>query len=89
MRRAAKTDATQAEIVKALRSVGGKVILLHQVGGGCPDLLVWGNGRTFLIECKVPGENINRLQAEFIAAWPGEIHVVNSAEQAVAALVGG
>ena len=89
VRRAARVDAVQSEIVKALRSVGGKVLHLHQVGGGCPDLLVWGRGRTFLVEVKSPGEQINKLQAEFIAAWPGEIHVVNSPEQAVKALVGG
>ena len=40
MRRAAKTDRNQAEIVKALRAVGCSVQPLHAVGKGCPDILV-------------------------------------------------
>ena len=52
MRRAAKVDANQADIVDALRSVGAKVQPLHQVGGGVPDLLVAINGRFMLIEVK-------------------------------------
>ena len=40
MRRAARTDANQAEIVAALRGVGASVQPLHAVGQGCPDLLV-------------------------------------------------
>lgn len=52
MRRAAKVDATQAAIVKALRKVGAFVQPLHQVGAGCPDLLVGYRQRWFLIECK-------------------------------------
>ena len=88
MRRAAKVDGNQPEIVEALRRVGAKVLHLHQVGGGCPDLLVWGKGRSFLMEVKQPGENINKLQAEFIATWPGEIHVVRTTEEAIKAVTG-
>src|SRR5512138_2390932 len=53
MRRAARTDENQAEIVEALRKAGAKVTLLHQVGGGCPDLLVGKRDRSFaLVEVK-------------------------------------
>lgn len=52
MRRAAKIDANQPEIVKALRQMGCTVQPLHTVGDGCPDLLVGAFGVTLLIEVK-------------------------------------
>lgn len=88
MRRAAKVDSTQAAIVERLRSIGVWVQHLHQVGQGCPDLLVWNRGRYVLVECKSPGEKINKMQAEFIARCPGEIHVVQTPDEAVKAVLG-
>ena len=47
MRRAAKVDTNQGAIVDVLRDIGASVLLLHQVGGGCPDILVGYRGRTW------------------------------------------
>ncbi|HJP47915.1 hypothetical protein [Acinetobacter venetianus] len=44
MRRAAKIDANQTEIVKALRKFGASVQSLASTGKGCPDLLVGFRG---------------------------------------------
>lgn len=52
MRRAAKIDANQPEIVKVLRQMGCTVQPLHTVGDGCPDLLVGAFGVTLLMEVK-------------------------------------
>ena len=52
MRRAAKVDANQAEIVAALRKAGAGVCDLSAVGQGCPDLLASYRGQWFLIEVK-------------------------------------
>lgn len=52
MRRAAKIDANQTEIVKALRQMGCTVQSLAAVGDGCPDLLVGAHGVTLLVEVK-------------------------------------
>lgn len=52
MRRAAKIDANQEQIVSALRSVGATVQSLAAIGNGCPDLLVGFNGQTLLMEIK-------------------------------------
>lgn len=52
MRRAAKTDANQTAIVKALRQMGCTVQSLAAVGDGVPDLLVGVCGTTLLIEVK-------------------------------------
>lgn len=50
MRRAAKRDACEADIVKALETVGCRVWRLNQ--DGIPDLLVVRAGILHLLECK-------------------------------------
>ena len=52
MRRAARIDANQPEIVAALRAVGAEVTDLSSVGQGVPDLLVSFRGGWFLLEVK-------------------------------------
>lgn len=52
MRTAAKVDANQSAIVKALRQVGAKVQPTHTIGKGMPDLLVAFRGTWFLLEVK-------------------------------------
>jgi hypothetical protein len=52
MRRAAKVDANQSAITKALRSAGAFVQPLHSIGQGCPDLLVAYRGKWSVLEVK-------------------------------------
>jgi Holliday junction resolvase len=52
MRRAAKIDANQEQIVSALRAAGATVQSLAAIGNGCPDLLVGFNRKTLLMEIK-------------------------------------
>lgn len=52
MRRAAKVDANQADIVYALRRCGCMVLPLHQMGQGVPDLLVLTRGLLIFVEVK-------------------------------------
>lgn len=91
MRRAAKVDRNQAEIVGALRAVGASVQPLHAVGQGCPDLLVGFRGRCFAIEVKdglLPpsARKLTPAQVEWHGAWRGHVAVVTSAEEATAAI---
>jgi hypothetical protein len=88
VRRAAKVDSTQAPIVEALRRVGCWVLHLHQLGGGIPDLLVFARNRLVFLEVKSPGEKINALQATFMAQCPAEIHVVQTPDEALRAVLG-
>ena len=93
MRRAAKTDANQAMIVGALRACGARVLSLAAVGKGCPDLLVGHRGKLYLMECKdgtkpPSARELTPDQIDFHMDWYGlPIHVVNSADEAVATLV--
>jgi Holliday junction resolvase len=52
MRRAARTDATHARIVQALRSSGWTVVDTSRVGAGFPDLLAIRRGVVRFIEAK-------------------------------------
>lgn len=74
------------EIVRALRQMGCSVCLLHQVGGGCPDLLVGRQGRNYLLEVKSPKGRMEKTQEEWHAAWKGSAHVVRSVDEAFKAV---
>ncbi len=75
MRRAARVDETQIDIVAALRKIGAQVAHLHTVGGGIPDLLFSFRGRTYLAECKTGsvGWKLTEAQRDFHANWPEKI----------------
>lgn len=93
MKRAAKVDRNQAEIVKALRQMGCSVQPLSMVGKGCPDLLVGFRGRNHLLEVK-DGEKCKSArsltddQELWHAIWSGTVVVVNSVDAAVKAVEG-
>lgn len=97
MRRAARTDHTQAAVVQALRAAGCKVLSLAGVGNGVADLLVktpqrmeanalrWSD--LFLLEVKNPagrGTSLTPDQVKFHAEWP--VTVVTTPEEALRAV---
>ena len=91
MRRAAKVDANQREVVAALRGAGATVQLLHAVGEGCPDLLVGHLGVNYLLEVKdgqkpPSAQKLTPQQEIWHRDWRGHRVVVNSPEAALAAI---
>ena len=68
MRRAARVDANQSAIIKALRDAGAYVWII-----GLPvDLLVGYNNHTWLMELKNgPRKQLTRLQQDFFENWTG------------------
>ena len=74
MRRAARVDSTQAEIVEAMRAMGATVWII-----GLPvDLLVGYRGQTLPMEVKVltgkrkpKPTGYTPLQEAFLASWKG------------------
>jgi hypothetical protein len=69
---AAKVDANQPAIVKALRDAGCKVQSLAKVGKGCPDLLVYVPGFGLIVaEVKMPGCWLNEAEKRWHAKWEG------------------
>ena len=92
MRRGAprRIDANQPEIVDALQKAGYCVCDISSVGCGCPDLIVGIPGRpeVFLLEIKNPksGGRLNKLQQQWHDAWPGQVAIVWTVEEALSVL---
>ena len=91
MRRAARVDGNQAEIVKALRQIGASVATCHAVGQGFPDICVGYNGDTFLLEIKDPtkpkgDQKLTPSQVEWHQSWRGHVAVVKTVQQALEAI---
>ncbi len=91
MRRAARTDRNQSEIVEALRKLGASVQPLHSVHDGVPDLLVGYQGRNFLIEVKdgtkpASARKLTPCQIQWHEGWLGQSAIVTSTEEAIALL---
>lgn len=88
MRRAAKVDANQAEIVKALRDAGYSVAITSQLGGGFPDLVVGivrkdGHLSNVLLEVKDGSkppsqQKLTDDELAFSDNWHGAVITVNS-----------
>lgn len=88
MRVAAKIDANQPEIVKALRKAGATVQTLAAVGKGVPDLLVAKSGSLWLVEVKdgskPPSQRkLTPDQVEWHSKWASPVYVVNNIEEAL------
>ena len=90
MRRAAKTDSNQTPLVEAYRQLGCSVQHLHQLGKGCPDLLIgfgWpgdGIGLNILQEVKYGNADLTGDEPEWHAKWKGQVEIVSStAENAI------
>lgn len=91
MRRAAKVDDNQQQIIDALKGIGATVQPLHHVGGGVPDLAVGWQGRTYMLEVKNPGQDsshqrLTSVQAKWHAWWRGHASVVRTVEDAFRAI---
>jgi len=81
MRRAARVDANQEQIVSALRAAGAYVWII-----GLPvDLLVGYKNHTFLVEIKIDSKKrLTKLQADFFENWSGStLARIDSPEAAI------
>lgn len=88
MRRAAKVDDNQSEIVSALRDIGCSVQTLAAVGKGVPDLLVGYRGINWLMEIKDGAKTKSQQkltddQVKWHSSWLGEVYVINSVDAAI------
>ena len=94
MRRIARTDGNQQELMNYLRTLGASVLDLHKVGGGAPDILVGiaiprpillpaGYRLNLLAEIKNPKRfpsqrKLNPLETDFHRDWRGQISVIET-----------
>lgn len=85
MRRSARVDTNQAEIVAAFRRLGCSVLSLASLGRGAPDLAVGYGGLTMLVEVKdgarAPSERqLTPAQRAFRDDWKGGVRLVQDFE---------
>ena len=86
-RRAARVDTNQAEIVAELRIRGFRVLHLHMVGNGCPDILIAKHGYQVLVEIKTPSamkkrdQGLTSAEVLFFQMWPGAAIIGFNADQ--------
>ena len=93
MRKRARVDDNQHEIVNALRDIGASVLSLATIGGGCPDLVVGYRGTNYLLEVKDGGKSpskrkLTKDEENFINNWRGRVAVVYSIDDAIGAICG-
>jgi hypothetical protein len=90
MRRAARRDDNEKEIIAAMRAEGAYVKVIND--DGTFDLLCWYNGRTLLLEIKdgtkpPSARRLTPAEQKFHDEWPGDnLYIVNSVEEAIALL---
>jgi Holliday junction resolvase len=83
VRRDARIDANQTQIVSALESAGATVQSLATIGKGCPDILAARAGRMWLFEIKQPKGKTKAAQDKWHAAWNAPVYVVREPDEAL------
>lgn len=92
MRRAAKVDRSQSEIMSKLRKCGVSVEpKLACVGHGVPDLLCGFQGRNILLEVKTGERDCDRKltadEENWHGRWGGQVAVVSNFDEAMEAVL--
>lgn len=88
MRRAAKVDSNQPEIVAALRKIGCSVTPTHALGKGFPDIAVGYRGSNYFFEIKDGSLSPSRRaltedEFKWHDAWRGQVAIIESISQAI------
>jgi hypothetical protein len=83
MRRAARVDDNQQEIVAEFRMFGCSVLHTHQLGQGAPDLIIGKNGHNILVEIKDGAQPLSKRtltedEQKFHKEWRGRIEIVEN-----------
>ena len=80
MRRAAKRDYAEAEIVNTLHELKATVFRLNQP----VDIIIGYRGRTVLAEIKTGKGKLNENQIKFIQRWNGgDIPILRNSDDAI------
>jgi hypothetical protein len=81
-----RVDANQGEIVAALRAMGAHCQDLHNVGQGCPDILVGFRQRNYLFEIKAPNGRLTIQESMWRLKWDGQVDTIKTADEAIAVI---
>ena len=88
MRRFAKVDDNQPEIVKFFRDLGWTVAHTHMVGKGFVDIIVAKNGVNVLVEIKdekkpPSARKLTPDEQKFHEEWKGLIRIIESRQDVI------
>lgn len=91
MRRAARIDANQGEIIEAFRKAGASVKPVHVVKGFV-DIVVGINGRNMLVEIKdgakvKSARKLTEAEQKFHDEWKGRVHIVECLDDVTSVLL--
>jgi len=87
MRRAARADTNQPDIVRKLRSLGASIWHTHTIGRGGPDIVVGYCGVNVLAEIKRDErEQLTLAEYKFHATWKGNIVILRGIDDAIGLL---
>ena len=81
MRRAARVDSNQVEIVEAFRAAGCDVLHTHQLGQGAPDLFVAFSGIWLAIEVKTQHGKLTEAQETLYSGLKTRPRIVRNVEE--------
>lgn len=81
MRRAARVDSNQVEIVEAFRAAGCDVLHTHQLGQGAPDLFVAFSGIWLAIEVKSQHGKLTEAQETLYNGLKTRPRIVRNVEE--------
>ena len=89
MRRNAKADDNQPQIVKAFRQLGYSVAHTHTIGKGFPDIVIGRDGVNTLVEIKDGSKVKSQRQLTsdektFHEVWLGTVIIIESVEDVIA-----
>jgi hypothetical protein len=85
MRKIARTDRNQQELMDTARAVGCTVHDTHQLGGGFPDFLMFLNGKVLMIEVKdgdkpPSAQALTKQEEAFQTKWWSVYYVVSTVD---------
>lgn len=83
-----RVDGNQKQVVQNLRKCGYSVLILSNVGKGCPDLLVGLNSLNVLVELKDPAQPPSKRaltsdEVQFFDTWKGFAIVAESVDEII------
>lgn len=78
MRRAARRDANEPDVIKALRQVGATVVQQDWC-----DLVVGYRGQNYLLEVKTESGDLKPSQERLLSEWRGHYAIVRSPADAL------
>jgi hypothetical protein len=78
---AKRVDSIQRQITEDLRKLGITVLVLSNVGHGCPDLLLGYAGRNYLVELKCGKNELTQFEKRFFDTWRGQADIAHNLDE--------